>query len=80
MLEATSIKGFQSHLASCSCKNVVISDKPWAEGNLSGLGRLMFYRGIRCGEVLEGWDFGGIWLHAFCGEQCTIEGNWGCLI
>ena len=32
---------------------------------------------IRCRYVLEGLDFGGIWPHALCGEQCTLEGYLG---
>ena len=24
---------------------------------------------------MEGLDFGGVWLHALCGEYSTIEGN-----
>ena len=36
---------------------------------------LKFNRGIRGWEVLEDLDLGGVWLHAFSGEDCTIEGN-----
>ena len=29
---------------------------------------------IRCRKVLEGLDFGWVWLHALCSKYSTIEG------
>ena len=34
---------------------------------------LKLNQGIRYGKVLEGLDFGRIWLHALDSEHCTLK-------
>ena len=63
--KAASVKGFQSPLASCSCKNVVFVDRL----------ELKLYLGIGSRKALEGLDLGGVWSHAVCSEHSTVEGS-----